>query len=107
LRHGPVLLERAPGGARIIGYVAQTLIAIPDWAMRPQAAIDLPHVVAIWAATELEAGTNAAALKEPLEARGHRETMRALSSGRHAIVVTARGITGGADPRRKGVALGD
>jgi gamma-glutamyltranspeptidase/glutathione hydrolase len=97
----------SPGGARIIGYVAQTLIAILDWAMDPQAAIDLPRVVTIGAATELEADTDAAALKDGLEARGHRVTVRPLPSGLHAIVVTARGITGGADPRREGVALGD
>jgi gamma-glutamyltranspeptidase/glutathione hydrolase len=97
----------SPGGARIIGYVAQTLIAILDWAMDPQAAIELPRVVTIGAATELEADTDAAALKEALDARGHRVTVRALPSGLHAIVVTARGITGGADPRREGVALGD
>jgi gamma-glutamyltranspeptidase/glutathione hydrolase len=97
----------SPGGARIIGYVAQTLIAILDWAMDPQAAIDLPRVVTIGAATELEADTDAAALKDGLEARGHRVIVRPLPSGLHAIVVTARGITGGADPRREGVALGD
>jgi gamma-glutamyltranspeptidase/glutathione hydrolase len=97
----------SPGGARIIGYVAQTLIAILDWAMDPQAAIALPRVVTVGPEIELEADTDAAALKEALEARGHRVTVRALPSGLHAIVVTARGITGGADPRREGVALGD
>jgi gamma-glutamyltranspeptidase/glutathione hydrolase len=75
--------------------------------MDPQAAIELPRVVTIGAATELEADTDATALKEVLDARGHRVTVRALPSGLHAIVVTARGITGGADPRREGVALGD
>ncbi len=97
----------SPGGARIIGYVAQTLVAILDWAMDPQAAIDLPRVVTIGAATELEADTDAAVLKDALEARGHSVTVRPLPSGLHAIIVTARGITGGADPRREGVALGD
>ncbi|WP_019012818.1 gamma-glutamyltransferase [Elioraea tepidiphila] len=97
----------SPGGARIIGYVAQTLIAILDWAMDPQAAIALPRVVTVGTEIELEADTDAAALKEALEARGHRVAVRALPSGLHAIVVTARGVMGGADPRREGVALGD
>jgi gamma-glutamyltranspeptidase/glutathione hydrolase len=97
----------SPGGARIIGYVAQTLVAILDWAMDPQAAIDLPRVVTVGTAVELEADTDAAALKEALEARGHRVAVRALPSGLHAIVVTARGLTGGADRRREGAALGD
>jgi len=97
----------SPGGARIIGYVAQTLVAILDWAMDPQAAIDLPRVVTVGTAVELEADTAAAALKEALEARGHRVVVRPLPSGLHAIVVTARGLTGGADRRREGVAVGD
>lgn len=97
----------SPGGARIIGYVAHTLIAILDWAMDPQAAIALPRVVTVGTEIELEVDTDAAMLKEALEARGHRVTVRALPSGLHAIVVTARGITGGADPRREGAALGD
>ncbi|MFQ3591977.1 MAG: gamma-glutamyltransferase [Gemmataceae bacterium] len=97
----------SPGGARIIGYVAQTLIAILDWAMDPQAAIDLPRVVTVGAGVELEAGTSAADLAAALEARGHRVTVRPLPSGLQAIVVTAAGIRGGADRRRDGVAVGD
>ena len=97
----------SPGGARIIGYVAQTLIAILDWAMDPQAAIALPRVVTVGTEIELEADTDVAALKEALEARGHSVAVRALPSGLHAIVLTARGVMGGADPRREGVALGD
>lgn len=97
----------SPGGARIIGYVAQTLVAILDWAMDPQAAIDLPRVVTVGQGAELEAGTEAERLAPLLEARGHRVTVRALPSGLQAIVITARGLEGGADPRREGVALGD
>ncbi|WP_114375131.1 gamma-glutamyltransferase [Elioraea thermophila] len=97
----------SPGGARIIGYVAQTLVAILDWAMDPQAAIELPRVVTVGAGAELEAGTEAERLAPLLEARGHRVTVRALPSGLHAIVITARGLEGGADPRREGVARGD
>ncbi|TQF80657.1 gamma-glutamyltransferase [Elioraea sp. Yellowstone] len=97
----------SPGGALIIGYVAQTLVAILDWAMDPQAAIGLPRVLTTGGPVLLERDTGAAGLKEALEARGHRVTVQPTVSGLHAIVVTARGITGGADPRREGVALGD
>ena len=97
----------SPGGERIIGYVAHTLIAILDWAMDPQAAIDLPRMVTLGSEAELEAGTPAEALASALEQLGHRVTVRPLASGLQAIVITSRGLEGGADRRREGVALGD
>src|SRR5690606_492610 len=35
----------SPGGSRIIGYVVQTLVALIDWDMPMQAAIDQPRVL--------------------------------------------------------------
>lgn len=97
----------SPGGARIIGYVVHTLVAILDWGLDPQAAIDVPRVVTIGAGAELEAGTEAERLAPALESLGHRVVVRALPSGLQAIVITARGLEGGADRRREGVAIGD
>ena len=97
----------SPGGLRIIPYVAQTLVAMLDWDMDPQAAIALPHVGTVGGAAELERGTPAEALRAPLEALGHRVVVQPLPSGLQAIRVTPLGLEGGADPRREGVALGD
>lgn len=101
----------SPGGARIIGYVAQTLVGMLDWNLSPQTAIDLPHVLTLGSTVELEADTPAAVLAPALEALGHRVQVRPLTSGLQAIRIRRDGnavvIDGGADRRREGVAIGD
>jgi gamma-glutamyltranspeptidase / glutathione hydrolase len=102
-----VLVIGTPGGSRIIGFVVQSLVAILDWGLDPQAAVSLPHVLNRNGDTELEQETPAAALAEPLQAMGHSVLVRDLNSGLHAIQVTPDGLIGGADPRRDGIARGD
>lgn len=107
----PVAVLGSAGGARIIGHVAQTLVAMLDWEMDPQAAVSLPRVGALNARLELEAGTSAAALAPVLEARGFPVDLRTMTSGLQVIRIQrgpdGQRLLGGTDPRREGVAVGD
>ena len=102
----PVLAIGSPGGSSIIGYVAQALIAHLDWGMNVQQAVSMGHALNRFGVYDLEDGTDAAALAEPLQAMGYEVKIGAQTSGLHAIAITADGLQGGADPRREGVALG-
>jgi gamma-glutamyltranspeptidase/glutathione hydrolase len=95
----------SPGGPRIIGYVTQTLVALIDWRMPMQQAIDLPHVLNRNARTELEAGTAAAAIAPALKAMGHTLDARDMPSGLNGVRIVDGRFDGGADRRREGVAL--
>ena len=97
----------SPGGSQIIGYVAKTLVALLDWKMDPQQAVDFGNFGSRNGPTELEKGTEAEAWKAALEARGHEVRLLEMTSGTQAIVKTPEGFLGGADGRREGVAIGD
>jgi gamma-glutamyltranspeptidase/glutathione hydrolase len=102
----PELVIGSPGGSRIIGYVAQAIIAHLDWGMNVQQAVSLPHMINRFGTYDLEAGTKAETLAEPLEALGYKVNTRDLNSGLHAIAIGDT-LQGGADPRREGIALGE
>ena len=102
----------SPGGSQIIEYVSKSLVAMLDWQLDPQAAISLPNFGSRNGATELEAGLFSPALKQALRDKGHALSEIDMTSGIQAIVRTqdAQGkvmLSGGADPRREGEALGD
>ncbi|WP_050514016.1 gamma-glutamyltransferase [Pseudomonas simiae] len=102
----------SPGGSQIIEYVSKSLVAMLDWKLDPQAAISLPNFGSRNGATELESGLFSPALKQALKDKGHALSEIDMTSGIQAIVLTrdAQGkvsLSGGADPRREGEAVGD
>lgn len=116
----PVLLLGSPGGARIIDYVAKTLLYSLDNQMSPQTAIASPHIVAMNRDVELEQrsggefGTTALdELKAALEKRGHNVKIAPQSSGLNAIWIEekkrieGKRLTGSSDPRREGAVGGE
>ena len=107
LRGGaPVLAIGSPGGSSIIGYVAQALVGHLDWGMDVQQAVAAGHLLNRFGIYDLEAGTEAEALADPLRAMGYEVRLGAQTSGLHAISLGPEGLEGGADPRREGIALG-
>ncbi len=102
----PVLAIGSPGGSRIIGYVAKSIISWADWGMDVQQAIAMPHLVNRFGAYDVEAGTAAEGLTDALTQLGFEVKARDLTSGLHAIEIGDT-LSGGADPRREGIALGE
>lgn len=95
------------GGGRIIGFVALALVRMLDWDYTPAEAAAAPRIQTLGGPAELEANTRAVKLAEPLKAMGETVLILPIDSGFQAILIRPEGITGGADPRREGVAAGD
>ncbi len=102
----PVLAIGSPGGSRIIGYVAKSIIAWADWDMDVQQALSMPHLVNRFGTFDVEQGTSAEGFVDALTELGYEVNPRDLTSGLHAIEI-GDVLTGGADPRREGIALGE
>lgn len=103
----PVLAIGSPGGSRIAGYTLKAIIGVLDWDMHVADAVASPNIVSGGGPVTLEKGSDAEALKPALEAMGHKVRIRPMTSGLHGIHFHKDHMTGGADPRREGVVLGD
>lgn len=118
----------SPGGNSIIAYTAKTIVGILDWGLSPQAAIELPNVIARQGSLKVEAkgirdeetdeidrGSPAESfglspgIVAGLEARGHKVVRsKGEFSGLHIIYRNPDGtLTGAADPRREGTAVSE
>ncbi|MDG2815103.1 gamma-glutamyltransferase, partial [Vibrio parahaemolyticus] len=102
----PYMAIGSPGGSRIIGYVAQAIIAHTQWDMDIQSAINQPRLLNRFGTLDIEQGTAAEGLQPALEKMGFKTDVRDLNSGLHAIRITKDGLEGAADPRREGAAIG-
>lgn len=101
------MVTGSPGGNSIVAYVAKTLVGVLDWGKTAQEAAALPNIIArgdtVGVEVDIEGGPEAA---EALREMGYTvEERTGENSGLHLIVVRDRGLEGGADPRREGVAL--
>jgi gamma-glutamyltranspeptidase/glutathione hydrolase len=105
------LAAGSAGGPAIINYVAKTLVAFIDWKQSIQQAIAAPNMGSRNRDTEIERGSSLESVAAALRAMGHPVAVVDLVSGTQGIARTSRGpgftLTGGADPRREGVVLGN
>jgi len=102
-----VVVIGSPGGSRIIGYVAKALIAALDWRLDIRQAVAFPNFLNRNGGFEIEKDTSLARLAPALQAMGHEVDLVPTVSGLNGIRITREGLTGAADPRREGAALGD
>ncbi len=104
-----LLVVGAAGGATIPAQVIRTIIGVLDWDLSPQQALALPVIFAPGIETVfVEQGSSLEAMIPALTALGHASVQaRALPIKGNAIAVTGGMLTGGADPRSEGVALGE
>ncbi|OBB23760.1 gamma-glutamyltransferase [Mycolicibacterium peregrinum] len=107
----------SPGGSVIIQFVVKTLVGIMDWNLDPQQAVSMidfgaantpvTNVGGEHPLVDTVANGDRDQLVEGLRALGHQVSLADQSSGLSALVRTSPGWTGGADPRREGLVLGD
>jgi gamma-glutamyltranspeptidase/glutathione hydrolase len=99
------------GGNQIINYVAKALVGTLDWKLSLQQAIAAPNMGSRNGDTEIERGSALESVAAALQALGHPVQAIDMVSGTQGVARRAGGpgftLTGGADPRREGVALGN
>lgn len=97
----------SPGGNSILAYNLKTIVALLDWHLTMQQAIDLPNLIAAGANFTGESAKFAPGVIPGLAALGVTLTRDGgEDSGVHGVMVRPWGLEGGADPRREGVARG-
>jgi gamma-glutamyltranspeptidase/glutathione hydrolase len=94
-------------GPMIIHSMAKATTGALLWGLDVQQAIDLPNFGPIDGPLLLETGRFPAATLQALRERGHRVVATELPTGLQLIRRGDAGLSGGADPRKEGVARGE
>lgn len=102
-----IMVVGSPGGPRIIQFVAKAIVNHLDFGLDVQQSISLPSFVVLNDVVELEKNQDITKLSSSLNKMGHKTKILPIVSGIHAITIDQNKISGGADPRREGVAVGN
>jgi gamma-glutamyltranspeptidase/glutathione hydrolase len=102
------LVVGAPGGSTIITTVLQMVVAVVDFDRNVQEAVSAPRVHHQWRpnAIQVEADGVPPEVVRRLAAQGHSIKMGGTWGNAMGIEVGPAGMTGAADPRGEGAALG-
>jgi gamma-glutamyltranspeptidase/glutathione hydrolase len=122
------LVTGSPGGSRIIGYTAQSIMNVLEFGLDPQESINVPHYMNRNGRTDLEEPIpgvtldyDAEALRDELIARGHSDPTVPPEDRSVGIITQTSGLSiiqvvesdqgktvlvGGADQRRDGAVGG-
>ena len=97
----------SPGGSAILSYNLKVLIAVLDWKLSMQDAINLPNVVSRGDSIRVERARMEPAVWDGLTAMGYTLTAtNGEESGLNGILRQPDGgFDGGSDPRREGVVI--
>ena len=98
----------SPGGGAIPAYNIKALVGVLDWKLSMQQAVALPNLIANGAQYSAEVDRLSPQAVQGLAARGMNFSGgRGENSGLHGVMSRGGKLSGGADPRREGVVLGD
>lgn len=100
-----LMVTGSPGGNSIPAYVSKSIIAVLDWKMSAQDAVDFPNIVARGERVRVEVNVEPGkAIADDLAERGYNVQERdGENSGLHIIVVRPNELDGAADSRREGI----
>jgi len=100
-----LMVTGSPGGNSIPAYVAKSIVAVLDWGLPAQEAVNFPNLVARGATVRVEVNVEPGkAIADDLAERGYNVQERdGENSGLHVIVVRSDALEGAADMRREGI----
>jgi gamma-glutamyltranspeptidase/glutathione hydrolase len=101
----PYLIMGSAGGSAIPGYMVERIVALIDWKKDLQSALAMPNIIHRGYMVEME--SSAFNMEQSLRDLGHPLEVKDLNSGLTAIQFNNGVMTGAADPRREGTAMGE
>ncbi|MCZ6830738.1 MAG: gamma-glutamyltransferase [Gammaproteobacteria bacterium] len=100
-----LMVTGSPGGNSIPAFVAKSIIAVLDWGLTAQEAVNFPNLIARGPKVRVEVSVDPGKeIAADLRTRGYQVQEReGENSGLHVIVVGPDKLDGAADSRREGI----
>lgn len=98
----------SPGGPAIVAYDLKAVVALVDWKLDIQQAVELPNMIAAGNIYATEPQKFSPEVVQALAAKGMKLSggFGAEASGLHGVQKVPGGLKGAADPRREGTSRG-